>query len=88
MRFDADKIRETINNSRFCYDKDGGQGFVHKSKCTCTKDNPCQSMLDKQRFNEAMRNVEYGDVKRRDEIVKQIKPEFKDSKWWKDNVIE
>jgi hypothetical protein len=79
-----------MEESRFCYAKEGGQGFVHKSKCTCDKkNNPCQAIKDSDRFHEAFKGIAYEDLpKYRKEIIDKIKPEFKDSQWYKDNVVE
>lgn len=85
---DLRKLAKKMEESRFCYAKDGGQGFVHQSECTCTKENPCQAIIDKERFHKALEGLEYDDVKGRNEIVQQIKSEFKGSQWWKDNVVE
>ncbi|MNG28633.1 hypothetical protein D3C84_1139190 [compost metagenome] len=82
-------MRKRIAESTFCYAKEGGQGFINKSKCTCDKEtNPCQAIIDRDRFLEAFEDMEHSDSKRRSEIIKEIKSEFKDSKWFKDNVIE
>lgn len=82
------RIIETLGNSRFCYDLEGGQGFAPKEHCTCTTENPCQAKQDADRFHAYFKECEYGDGKRRNEIVQQIKPEFEDSFWWKHNVTE
>lgn len=83
-----ERIRERFDNSCFCYAKPGGQGFVNKSECICSKECPCQAKLDAERFHEAFNGMPYGDIRTRNEIIKEIKPDFKDSQWYKDNVIE
>lgn len=82
-------IAKRMEESRFCYAREGKQGFVHMSKCTCTKDNPCQAKIDADRFHEAFKDIKYEDLpKYRKEIIEKLKPEFNDSQWWKDNVFE
>ena len=78
-----------MEHSIFCYAKEGGQGFVDKSECTCTNDCPCQARIDRDRFHEEFKDMSFEEsLKYRDEIIERLKPEFKDSKWWKDNVHE
>ncbi len=88
-------LKKKIEESKFCHAKEGGEGLVHKSKCTCTRENPCQAKIDRKRFHEAFEDLESADIKSiseivkiRNEIVERIKTEFEDSQWWKDNVIE
>lgn len=81
------RLKEAITNSRFCYAKDGGQGFVLKEDCACGN-KCCEEYKDQEKFRGYLKDMEYGDYKKRAEIIEKIKPEFKDSKWWKDNVVE
>jgi hypothetical protein len=81
-------LQVKFENIIFCYGKDGGQGYVNKSECSCTSENPCQEMIDANRYIEAFKDIRYGDVEARDEMIKKLKPEFKDSKWWENNVIK
>jgi hypothetical protein len=80
------RLAEKIESSSYCYRKPGGAGLVDKSDCQCSADLPCQAKLDKDRFHKLMSTVTYGDCKGRDERIKEIKPQFVDSQWWKDNV--
>ncbi|WP_142383488.1 hypothetical protein [Bacillus sp. T33-2] len=84
------RVREKIESVTFCYAKEGGEGFVYKEKCACGTDKCCQAIQDKERFHQRFNELSmvYGDFSKRDEIIKIIKPEFENSKWWKDNVIE
>lgn len=89
------RIREQMANSRFCYAKEGGQGFVQKENCTCRESELCHSLQDAERFSnrfdEMRQELGYGEdfgIKERNEIIKIIKPEFADSAWWKNNVVE
>lgn len=95
-----DKLSNQIENSKFCYAKDGGNGYVDKAECTCNRDcQACQDMNNfHRRFNEVGKEMGYKypetfeeckqAIEMRAEIINIIKPEFKDSKWYKDNVIE
>lgn len=85
---DVKKLMKRFENARFCYAKAGGQGFVDKSECICTKENPCQAKLDSERFHNAFEEMSYGDFNKRKEILEKIKPEFENSQWYKDNVVE
>lgn len=80
------EIRKKFEDSIFCYAKSGGQGFVHKNDCSCGKDKSCQAFKDYQRFHEL--NKQYDGGMSINTIIKILKPEFEDSKWWKDNVID
>lgn len=83
------RFREKLSNSRFCYAKEGGQGFVDKSECTCDRvNNPCQAILDSEKFHDSLKGLEYGDFEHRDKLIEKINPELKDSQWYKDNVKE
>lgn len=84
-----ERLREQMSNVVFCYAKDGGQGFVNKNECcSIESEKCCQAYKDREKFFKYMQEVEYGDFKKLSEIKRQIKHEFKDSQWWKDNVIE
>lgn len=79
-----------IEDYTFCYAKEGGQGFIHKDQCKCgigAENKCCDEVKDRMRF--ILRFNDFADTdKNRNEVIQIIKPEFKDSKWWKDNVIE
>lgn len=81
-------ISKQMKEMKFCYAKEDGQGYVHKSRCTCTKECPCQATIDKSRFHDALKDIDIGDIESRNKIIQEIKPEFKNSQWWRDNVIE
>ena len=80
------RVREKMNSVTFCYAKDGGQGFTENENCECDKEKCCQAFLDQERFYKRFEELQ--DDMERDEIIQIIKQEFKESKWWKDNVIE
>ena len=89
------RLREATKNATFCYAKEGGQGFVQKENCTCRENDLCHSLQDAERFHkrfhEMRQELGYGQdfgIKERNEIIKIIKPEFADSVWWKNNVVE
>lgn len=89
------RLREATKNVTFCYAKEGGQGFVQKENCTCRGSELCHSLQDAERFrnqfDEMRQELGYEKnfgIKERNEIVKIIKPEFVESAWWKNNVIE
>ncbi|WP_405101597.1 hypothetical protein [Oceanobacillus sp. FSL H7-0719] len=85
----SEGITKEMRDLKFCYAKEGGQGYTHKSKCVCDKENIlCQAGKDANKFHEACKDIKHDNVKHRNEIVKELKSQFKDSKWWKDNVIE
>ena len=91
----SENLRKLIENSRFCYARDGGEGFVDKNECPCDSNRTCHAYQDKKRFGERFEEVgkdlgyEYPEViKVRKEILETIKPEFEDSQWFKDNVVE
>ena len=89
------RITEKLNDSTFCYNKEGGQGFAPKESCECFNGGRCQAVLDKERYHTRFKEVyntlygveHYdGNTKKRDTVVDIIKHEFKDSKWYKENV--
>lgn len=81
------KINEFIENSKFCYAKVGGQGYVDKKDCTCKEDRNCQAYLDRMKFLSYFKDIPYEEIpKHRNRILNEIKEEFKDSQWFKDNV--
>jgi len=82
------KLAMKMKDSRYCYGKPGGSGLVDKSECQCTTENPCRAKLDKDYFHELMSTVTYGDYKGRVKRIQEIKPQFVDSQWWKDNIKE
>lgn len=83
----SELIIKAVENHKFCYARKGGEGFVDKHECICTKDKPCQSILDRRRFVEAFKDIKTEDLpKYRNEVLQKISPEFEDSEWWKDNV--
>lgn len=81
-----DEIRKKLDRATFCYAKDGGQGFLDIDECSCGHIKCCQELKDSQRFHLRYKEIE-GELTRR-EIIQTIKPEFEDSKWWKDNIVE
>lgn len=98
-----DLMRERIENSVFCYDKDGGEGFVNKGDCECFKQGElcCQSYKDREQFHNYFKELigftatekgydEYvkASVAVRKEVINKADIEMKDSKWFKDNVIK
>lgn len=84
-----DIIRKIVEESRFCRAKEGGEGYVPKAECVCTKENPCSSILDRERFHKNFENMSIEDViAKRDELLQIIKPEFEGSQWYRDNVDE
>jgi hypothetical protein len=87
-----ERLRKSMQEVTFCYEKEDGEGFIRKNECKCTEDKykSCQGIKDHERFHERFKELgmDYGDFKRRAEIIKTIKPEFKDSKWWERNVKE
>lgn len=87
----VDDILKMIQESKFCYQKAYGEGYVRKSDCTCTATNPCQAIIDKSRFHQLFDEIEEsenGNNITRREIIQKMKPEFKESIWWIENIIE
>lgn len=88
VEFNRSSLKE-MSDARYCYGKEGGQGFVAKSECTCTDECPCQGKVDSKRFLESFKREEVdGSIKERVGIIAKIKPDFSDSKWWRDNIVE
>lgn len=81
------RIREKMESVTFCYAREGGAGFIEKENCECGKEKCCQALKDHERFIQRFDDFFNSELSR-DEIIKIIKPEFKDSKWWKENVTE
>lgn len=88
------RLREYAIISTYCWSKPNGSGMVNKKECECfsKKGYCCQAYKDKERFHshfEHLRSMSFADsVKERAEIIKKIRDEFKDSQWYKDNVVE
>lgn len=79
-----------ITDYTFCYAKEGGAGFIHKDQCKCgigAENKCCDEKKDHQRFVDRFNDFADTD-KTRNEIIQIIKPEFKDSQWWRNNVVE
>jgi hypothetical protein len=85
-----EKIMESINNSTFCFALESGESLTNINNCACGHTKSCQESRDKHRFY--IRSLEFreesGEITDRAGMIKALKPEFKDSKWWKNNVIE
>lgn len=85
------RFKERIENSIFCYAQSGGEGFVEKTKCNCycTGKLDCQALIDRNKFYSYFEGVPDTEILiHRAKIIGEIKEEFKDSQWWKDNVVE
>lgn len=96
------KMLEMVEKSVYCYEKDGGEGYVDKVDCKCFNDGEsficCQAFIDKEKFHsyfsEAIDmnpNEDYNGYMQqvsivRPEILKKAEVEMKDSKWFKDNI--
>lgn len=82
------RIIELVENSLFCYGKEGGQGYVDKHECKCGGNRSiCQAYQDREKFHSYFNGLTMEEVvHRRDEIIEEIKGEFEDSQWFKDNV--
>jgi hypothetical protein len=77
-----------FRDTKFCYAREGGQGYVKMFDCTCDKRcNPCQAVKDKNRFYKKYEELEKI-FQTREDIIKMLKPEFEDSQWFKDNIKE
>jgi len=65
-----DMIQKIVKENKFCYAKEGGQGYVNKSKCTCTKENPCQAIVNRDRHKD---NIVLRVEKLDDPMYKEVK---------------
>lgn len=85
-----EEIVKRFENSRYCYAKPGGQGFVPKEECTCGENKCCQAFKDYERFHKRFNEIdrEYDGEISIKTIIQRLKPEFEDSQWWKDNIKE
>lgn len=85
------RILDRVEQSIFCYSKSGGVGFALKTECEChcNKTLDCQAYIDKMNFHSFFEGIPNEKLPfYRDRIIEEIKDEFKDSQWWKDNVVE
>lgn len=85
------RIEENIGKGIFCYGKSGGEGYVLRTKCEChcQAKLDCQAVIDKDNFHSYFKGIPYEKLPfYRTRIIAEIKDEFKDSQWWKDNVVE
>lgn len=85
---DMRKLLETIKDYTFCFAVEGGEGLSLKENCACGAIKCCQEYKDSHRFQRRFAYVKNSGVTDRDEIIKIIRSEFADSKWYKNNVIE
>lgn len=87
----TETIMKAIKENTYCYAKGGGTGHVPNEECSCysKKEYCCQAFLDSKRFHEHFVHLcNYQDlIAHRDEVIEEIKDEFADSQWFKDNVI-
>lgn len=94
-------ISQLVENSVFCVDKDGGEGYVEKANCSCYNagEKCCQAYYDKEQFHKYFKEAigfdlevgNYNDYmkqvsKVRKGVIEKAEKELNDSKWFKDNV--
>ena len=84
-----ENIRKIMKESKFCYAKEGGAGYDSREKCVCTKENPCEAILDRDRFHKNFEGMNMDEIMtNRSKILKSIESEYEDSQWYRDNVDE
>lgn len=84
-------ILERVDSFVFCYEKSDGQGFVNKEECKCFLEGEkcCQAFNDRNKFYSYFRGLSMEEtIKNRDKIIKDVEGEFKDSKWFNNNVVK
>jgi len=84
----TEKLAEFVVNSKFCYGKEKGEGFINKDKCKCNGNlNNCKAYQDKVKFLSYFDGLTMKEVAcNHSEIIEEIKVEFKESQWFKGNV--
>lgn len=86
-------IKEAVENSVYCYSKEGGSGLVNKSECECLgkEEKCCQAYKDRQAFHQTfvdagLMSMEPDFLVKRAELIRSMPEELKNGFWFKNNV--
>lgn len=86
-----ESIKDTIENSVFCYDKKDGQGFTEKSTCRCymVGEKVCAAYFEQLEFHRFYTELENQGFSR-NQIMKEIEKRFKwdETSWIQYNLTK